>query len=324
MTEASRRASLVGMLTIVTTLIGWASVPLFLKHFSDSIDPWTSNGWRYGFSAFLWAPVLIIGAYRKRLPAGLWRAAMIPSIVNSAGQVMFVWAHYKIDPGLLTFGLRSQMIFVAVGAYLLFPAERKIIRSKGYLAGLVAMTAGTACALLLGEHQVQGAHAVGILMSVASGMLFAFYGLAVRKYMHGFNSVVSFAAISQYTAAAMVVLMLALGDKAGWSAMDLSGDQMSLLLISAVIGIALGHVLYYISIARLGVAVSAGVLQLHPFLVAIGSMLIFKEKLTPAQWVGGCIAVSGAMMMLSVQRRLAASEGVDEEEVAIAQGESGS
>ena len=299
-------------------------MPLFLKHFTDSVDLWTCNGWRYGFSAFLWAPVLVIGAYRKRLPDGLWRAAIIPSIVNSAGQVMFVWAHYKIDPGLLTFGLRSQMIFVAVGAYLMFPAERKIIRSKGYLIGLVALMVGTTGAVLLGEEKVQGAHAVGIMMSVSSGMLFGCYGLAVRKYMAGFNSVVSFAAISQYTAAAMVVLMLALGVNAGWSVMDLPWDQIFLLLISAVIGIAIGHVLYYISIARLGVAVSAGVLQLHPFLVAIGSMWLYKEKLTPAQWTSGCIAVSGAMMMLNVQRRLSAKEGIDEYEVAIAEGESGS
>ena len=120
----------VGILTIVLTLLGWASVPLFLRHFADSIDAWTSNGWRYGFSALLWAPVLVIGFCRRRLPAGLWRAAIVPSIVNCAGQVTFVVAHYKIDPGLITFGLRSQMVFVAVGAYLLFPIERPIIRSR--------------------------------------------------------------------------------------------------------------------------------------------------------------------------------------------------
>ncbi len=51
----------IGTLTITLTLLGWSSVPLFLRHFVDLIDPWTSNGWRYGFSALLWAPVLVIG-----------------------------------------------------------------------------------------------------------------------------------------------------------------------------------------------------------------------------------------------------------------------
>ena len=74
-----------------------------------------------------------------------------------------------------------------------------------------------------------------------------------------------------------------------------------LLLLSAVIGIALGHVLYYMSIARLGVAVSAGVLQLHPFMVGVASLLLFGEVLTMAQWISGGVAILGAMMMLSVQ-----------------------
>ncbi|MHC4385308.1 MAG: hypothetical protein ACYS0J_21120, partial [Planctomycetota bacterium] len=107
-----------GAMTVTLTLIGWSSVPLFLRYFADSIDAWTSNGWRYGVSALLWAPVLVIFACRRRLPAGLWRAAIVPSVINSCSQVIFCYAHYKIDPGLLTFGLRSQMIFAAVGAYL--------------------------------------------------------------------------------------------------------------------------------------------------------------------------------------------------------------
>ena len=62
-----------GVLTVVLTLTGWSSIPLFLRYFADSIDLWTSNGWRYGFSALVWAPVLIIAALRIGLPKGLWR-----------------------------------------------------------------------------------------------------------------------------------------------------------------------------------------------------------------------------------------------------------
>jgi len=313
-----------GILTILLTLLGWASVPLFLKHFADSIDAWTSNGWRYGFSALLWAPVLIIGFCRRRLPAGLWRAAIVPSVVNCAGQVTFVVAHYKIDPGLITFGLRSQMIFVAVGAYLLFPIERPIIRSRIYLLGLAALMGGTAGAVLLGDEPLRGAQAWGILLAVSSGMLFAGYGLAVRKFMEGVNSIVAFATICLYTGTTMVLLMLVAGRGAGREAMMLPGWQLPLLLLSSVIGIALGHVLYYTSIARLGVAVSAGVLQLHPFAVAVASFFLFREVLTGWQWLAGCIAVGGAVLMLSVQQRIGREQDIDEAPVAIAEGESGS
>jgi drug/metabolite transporter (DMT)-like permease len=95
-------------------------------------------------------------------------------------------------------------------------------------------------------------------------------------------------------------------------------------LISAVIGIAIGHVFYYFSIARLGVAVTAGVLQLQPFLVAIASLILFNEVLTGWQWLGGTVAVCGAMLMLGVQWKLSQKAPALENPVEIAEGESGS
>ena len=299
----------IGTLTIVLTLVAWSSVPLFLRHFVDLIDPWTSNGWRYGFAAALWAPVLVIGLLRGRLRPGLWKAAIVPSIVNAVGQVTFVCAHYQIEPGLLSFGLRSQIIFAAVGAYMLFPNERRVIRSWSYVLGVIVVLGGTSGALLLGTERPDAAATFGILLAIVSGLLFALYSLAVRKYMRGTNSVVAFAVISQYTAAAMVVLMLLFGRRYGVEAIELERSEFLLLLLSAVIGIALGHVLYYMSIARLGVAVSTGVLQLFPFLVAVASLFLFGEVLTMAQWISGGVAILGAMMMLSVQGRVSRMRG---------------
>jgi drug/metabolite transporter (DMT)-like permease len=298
---ASSRA---GVLTVVLTLIGWSSVPLFIKHFSHSIDVWTSNGWRYGFSALLWAPVLLWAIRRARLPAGIWRAAVVPSAFNALGQICFAYAHYQIEPGLLTFGLRTQIIFVAIGAFLLFPAERRVIGSKSYIAGVAMVFAGTIGTVMLGDEPPQGATALGIALAIASGLLFACYALSVRHYMRGTHPVLAFAVISQYTAAAMVALMLALGARAGAEALALSGSQFGLLLLSAVIGIALGHVFYYISIARLGVAVSSGVIQLQPFLVAIASGALFGERLTFWQWLSGAVAIGGALLMLAIQGRI--------------------
>ena len=203
--ESARNTT--GIVTVVLTLLFWTSIPLFLKYFADHIDAWTSNGWRYGFSALLWLPLVVIGLLRGRLPRGIWRAALVPSLVNAVSQVTFTTAHYKIDPALLTFGLRSHMLFAAVGAYIMFADERRIIRSPVYLVGMAALIVGTSGAILLGDQQVTDAHVQGIILSVLSGLLFAGYAIAVRKYMAGYGSVVSFAVISQYTAAAMVSLI---------------------------------------------------------------------------------------------------------------------
>lgn len=323
------QSSVRGTLTVLLTLLGWSSVPLFLFHFSKSIDFWTSNGWRYGFSALLWLPVVLAVTVRGRLPRGLWIAAIVPSIANAAGQVCFTWAHYEVSPGLLSFGLRSQLVFVAAGAWILFPAERAVIRRPGYLAGLALLVVGTVAVLASGVFELTrdgaglhiglrtGMHAslLGVALAVASGMLFAAYGLSVRKYMAGFHPVLAFAAICQYTGLAMVVLMLLFGDSCrdgafaglrGMTALRLPTEQFLFLLLSAIIGIALGHVLYYISIANLGVAVTAGVLQLQPFLVAMSQWWIFGVALTLSQWLGGMVAVVGALLMLRTQQRAGA------------------
>jgi drug/metabolite transporter (DMT)-like permease len=328
-----------GIAMVVLTLVGWSSVPLFLRHFAEDIDAWTSNGWRYGFSALVWLPVLFIALARRGLPKGLWQAALVPSIVNAMGQACFTWAHYRISPGLLTFGLRTQLLFVAIGAWILFPRERAIIRTKTYLLGALLLIAGTVGVIIAAPadmntsnvahtgaaYGTMAAHLQGVGLAIASGLLFAMYGLAVRKYMEGINSVLAFATICQYTAGAMIVLMLFFGTNFGMTVFDMATDQIALLLLSAVIGIAIGHVFYYMSIARLGVSISAGVLQLQPFLVAVASMLFLPQvpNLTPVQWVSGTIAVGGAILMLSVQWRISKQKRISVKPLAIAEGESG-
>ncbi|MCB9848210.1 MAG: DMT family transporter [Phycisphaeraceae bacterium] len=294
-----------GVVTVLLTLLGWSCVPLFLRYFAQSIDAWTSNGWRYGAAALIWLPVAVFASRNAKARRSTWKAALIPAAFNATAQVCFTWAHYLIEPGLLTFGLRLQILCVAIGAYLLFPGERLVIRSRAYLTGFVLVLGGVLGTALLGENPFEGAHAMGFLLAAGSGALFAGYALAVKRCLTGVHPVIAFSLISQYTGAALIALMLALGAHAGAGAITaLTVGQFGLLILSAIIGIALGHVFYYTAIARLGVAVSSGVIQLQPFIVAAASYFFFGEVLTTPQWISGSVAVSGAILMLVAQRRI--------------------
>lgn len=314
-----------GVGAVLMALIGWSSIPLFLRHFTESIDLWTSNGWRYGFSAFFWSPVIVWGLSKRSLPKGIWRAAIWPSVINCQAQVVFCSAHYKIDPGLLAFGLRSNIVFAVLGAAMFFAAERRVIRSPVFLGGLFLVIVGTIGTMLLGKDGLpSGSTLMGVLLAMTAGAGFAAYALAVRHWMQGINAIQAFAVISLYTAIVMVGLMVVLGERSGFVALEwLIGqsageavegaeavrapfalDQFGMLLLSALVGIALGHVAYYYAIAKLGVAVSSGVIQLQPFFVSIASLMIFGEQLTPWQWVAGTIAVLGASLLLVVQHFL--------------------
>ncbi|MBK7405560.1 MAG: DMT family transporter [Phycisphaerales bacterium] len=309
----------IGVLSVVMALVGWSSIPLFLKHFAGLIDPWTSNGWRYGFSALFWSPVVVLGLAHRRLPRGIWRAALWPSVINCVAQTLFVWAPYLIDPGLMTFGMRSNIVFTTVGAALLFPSERRVIRAPAFLCGVMLVVVGTTGTVLLGHSLPAGATLTGVLLAVSAGAGYAAYALAVRHWMHGINAIQAFAVISLYTAVCMVAMMLILGEQAGAPALKLIGqplgegargvfplDQFGMLLLSSLIGIALGHVAYYYAIAKLGVAVSSGVVQLQPFFVSLASLAIFGEQLTALQWACGSVAVVGATVILFVQHLMRA------------------
>lgn len=341
------RSNFWGVVLIVLTLACWTTIPLYLSHLSHIeaptvaadgsvrplVDPWTANGWRYGFSTVLWIPPLLLAWWQGRLPSGMWRAALMPSLFNAAAQVCFGIAPYLVSPGLMTFSLRLNIVFVTVGAAVFFVAERRIIKSGGFLIGLALLMTGTILTVLLQHGGLGGATGAGVVVSFGSAFLYAAYALAVRKWMHGMPPMLAFAAVSQFTGLALVSLMFVFGDYGvnaagvtdsvrGLNALRLPGGvwgvEFLMLLVFAVVGIGLGHTLYFHSIQRLGLAVSAGVVQLQPITVSLGAILIFpmrpEQHLSGAQWATGILALAGAGVMLYTQHRLAARdrEPIDE------------
>src|SRR5262249_57947209 len=221
-------------------------IPLFLRYFKDDIDAWTANGWRYAISALIWGPVLVHSWNKGTMPKGIWRRALVPSLWNAAGQACFGLAPYYLKPGLMTFSLRLQIVFVAVGAAIMFPAERRVLRSPAFIAALLVVVAGTALTLLYSRKGLGEGNATGITLAIASGVGYAAYALGVRKHMMGVNPIKAFAVVSQYTAAVLVGAMLLMGERSGLGAFDhLSGHKWLLLVLSSVIGIGLGHTFYF-------------------------------------------------------------------------------
>ncbi len=306
-----------GVLLIVGTLLSWASIPLFLKFFARPdpatgvalIDAWTANGWRYGMSAVFWLPLLAVALYRGRLPRAIFAAAAVPTMFNVAGQTCFAWCPYFLDPGFFSFVFRVQIVFVALGAYMLFPGERAALRSARFWLGAVLVAGGSAGLVIFGKGLGSGHSLWAIALAVASGALFAGYGLGVRYFMHEYPAVLAFGIICQYTAVCVVAMMLVLGKDHGAVVLTFNGFNWFVLVASSMIGIALSHVAYYAAIQRLGVSVSMGIIQLQPVLTATASVLLGWEHLAPLQWVSGVVGVGGAVLVLMAGKKLGGAKG---------------
>jgi drug/metabolite transporter (DMT)-like permease len=69
-------------------------------------------------------------------------------------------------------------------------------------------------------------------------------------------------------------------------------------------GIALGHVLYYIAIQRIGATIPSLVILTQPFIVLVMSYFIYGESLNLPQLLFGTALISGSALALWAQQHL--------------------
>lgn len=285
---------------MMAAILCWSSVPLFLKHFTADFDAWTVNGVRYGAAALLLMPAWLAAARRTRDPRvrSIWMAALVPAAINTVGQIGWAVAPYYIDASFMGFGIRSAFFFTLLGSLFLLPEERPLLRTRAFWAGTALCVAGLG-GLFAGSlrGEVSG---VGTVILLATAMVWGFYGVSVRACMRAYPSHHSFGVICLYTTAALLILMIALGQPGRLA--QAGPRTVALLVLSAVIGIAMAHVLMYFSIQRLGPVIMGGAEFMTPFLTFAGATVLFGERLATAQWAGGCAVVAGSLVLLRARR----------------------
>jgi drug/metabolite transporter (DMT)-like permease len=144
---------------------------------------------------------------------------------------------------------------------------------------------------------------IGIAIVLFYGFIWGLYAVAVKVALKGIDSRVGFSVVSIYTVAALFILILFKGQPGKCLEMPVSGWAAT--IVSGITGIALGHVLYYISIRRLGSTTPSLVQLSQPFVVAIFSYPLFGESLSVLQWVFGIALVAGSALAIISEKDLA-------------------
>ena len=283
---------------LLVSILSWSSIPLFLKYFTVSLDAWTVNGIRYGIAALLLMPAL------RTLPSALnrrefWRNALVPAVVNSVGQIGWALVPYYVTASVMAFGIRTSFLFTVAGSLWLLPEERYLLGSLRFWAGGTFCIAGVA-ALFRGSLRQASTSIPGFLILLGSAAIWGFYGISVRKFMRGYPPHCSFAAISLYSAGIVTALMLLFGRIS--RLLELAPGGLGLLALSAFLGIALAHVLMYYVLEHLGAIVESGAEMMTPFLTFCGAALIFGERLSALQWMGGFGVIAGCVLMVSAHK----------------------
>ena len=144
----SENGKLIAILCLLATMLGWGSIPIFLRYFTGFLDAWTVNGVRYLVGALFWLPFVIL--YHRRTasagggPAGrsVWRDALLPSVVNVVGQVGYAVSPYFIPAPTVGFVLRLSFVFTVLFGFGFLADERLLARWPAFWCGVVASVAG--------------------------------------------------------------------------------------------------------------------------------------------------------------------------------------
>src|SRR6202030_851581 len=136
----------------------------------------------------------------------------------------------------------------------------------------------------------------GLFIAFAASAAWAFYGVLVKRPSAQLGPIRSFGLVSVIPSAFLLPLTLAFGRIN--TPMHVSVNANLIIVISAVICITLAHVLFYVAIHEIGVAL-AQTLQLLCPIGALGlSALISGERLAYAQFFSAAILLVGAFLAM--------------------------
>jgi drug/metabolite transporter (DMT)-like permease len=205
-----------------------------------------------------------------------------------------------MGPGVYTIFTRASVIFTALLAMAFFPEERHVIRQWQFQLGTGLGLIGAFGVVWFQPGWKSGHIALpGLFIAFTATFCWALYGILVKRPSAQLGSIRSFGVISVITSTLLLPLTLAFGKIE--TPFQAAAHVNLILIISAVSCITLAHVLYYIAIREIGVAL-AQTLQLLCPAGAMGlSAWIYGERLAHAQLWSAGILLLGAFLAMRVR-----------------------
>jgi drug/metabolite transporter (DMT)-like permease len=302
MTTRGKNTFSSGHLAILATVVIWSTPSLFQFYLIRYYEPWSQNFYRY-LVAFLAVLPFVILRFRSggpRLNAPDFLACLIPSLPNVIHQITQTVALYHMGPGVYAIFGRSSVIFTALLALIFFPEERGIIRQWQFQIGTALGLIGAVGVVCFQEGWQAGSVPLGgFTIAFTASFCWALYSVLVKRPSARLGPIRSFGVISFITSMLLLPLTLAFGKIE--TPLRVDAGVNIILIVSAVTCISLAHVLYYVAIRKVGVALSQ-TLQLICPAGALGlSALFFGERLTQAQLWSAGLLLFGAYLAMRVK-----------------------
>jgi drug/metabolite transporter (DMT)-like permease len=272
-----------------------------MKYFSGFMDPWTMNMYRYGTAALCYIPFLVYFKRKGLLTRRIFILSLFPTVVNSIAQVLWAMSVFYLESGFIAMFIQTSVIWSTAASFLFFKDERPLMKIPGFWIGTL-LTFGSFIGLSVTELDLAKSSSVtGLIIILACSIFWGLYPVSVKMNMKGVDSRLSFGLICTNTAAVLIVGGCLKGNPG--IIMSLSAKTFSLLILSAVAGIAVSHVAYYHALTSIGVVVTINITMATPFYTLVLSSIFLKEKITLAKLLFGLGIIAGIFLITFVRHR---------------------
>ena len=290
-----------GYSAVFATIAIWSVPSLFQFYLNRFYDPWSQNFYRYAVACLAIIPFVLLQFGRgPKIDARAVMACLVPCLPNVVHQITQVVALFYMGPGVYAIFIRSSVIFTALLALALFPEERSVIRQWQFQVGTLLGLVG-AFGVIWFQSNGQDRHIAlpGLFIAFTASFCWALYASLMKRPSARLGPIRSFGIVSIITSALLLPLCLLFGNIA--TPLQVTSHVNVILIISAVSCITLAHVLYYVAIREIGVALSQSLQLLCP-MGALGlSAFIFHERLTHAQLISAAILLVGAFLAMQTK-----------------------
>ena len=265
----------------------------------SGVDPITGAFFRVAYALPVLIVIWLTVRHRDRRSRKMRLLALASGILLGVDMVVWHTSIGHIGAGLATLIANSQVVFVAVGAWMILgerPSRRIIVAIPVVLIG-VAMVSG------LGRSDAYGSNPLlGTLLALVAAMFYASFILVFRAS----NKIQAPPAgpLMEATAGGVVMVLILSTVTGGiefaptWPA---HGWLIALALGAQVVGwLAIGYAL-----PRLPAVETATIILVQPVLTMIWASLVFDERPSTVQLVGAALVLAGVGFVAIARARLA-------------------
>jgi drug/metabolite transporter (DMT)-like permease len=286
---------------VFATIAIWSVPSLFQFYLNRFYDPWSQNFYRYAVACLAIVPFVVLQFGRgPKIDTRAVIACLVACLPNVVHQISQVVALFYMGPGVYAIFIRSSVIFTALLALAFFPEERSVIRQWQFQLGTLLGLVG-AFGVIWFQSNGQDRHIAlpGLFIAFTASLCWALYASLIKRPSARLGPIRSFGIVSVITSLLLLPLTFAFGNIA--TPLNVTTHVNLVLVISAVTCITLAHVLYYVAIHEIGVALAQSLQLLCP-IGALGlSAFIFHERLTHAQLVSAAILLVGAFLAMQTK-----------------------